>query len=380
MEKLIRKYQKHISSLFGVDCNLLNVRLKTFEDGNLYCKGCQFGCDFVNTHLYGFYEAVRWDNKYIYYCPAGYVFIAVPVAEDDDSFSKASIIGPFVMGDIEDLQNVTQMVHFDTSKVNDLLEILAAVFAPRIKNVSREEFSGDFLNEIYKQLDSVQNDTNYPIALEQDLKESIIEGDADKAKKIINKILGQIFFHSNADLKIIKTRVLELIVLLSRSAIEGGADVERIFLLNNNYVQEIEKLTTLENLSFWLSGIIKRFVSYVFDLNNAKHADIMFKTMAYIKDNYMKKINLDDIAAHVFLSRTYLSRIFKEEMNMSISAYINKIRIEKSKILLLDNSLSLADVANLVGFVDQSYFNKIFQKTMGVSPGKYRTKRGVNIK
>ena len=212
------------------------------------------------------------------------------------------------------------------------------------------------------------------------MKTSIIEGDSAKAKELINKILGQIFFHSCGDFKTIKTRVLELVVLLSRSAIDGGANVEEIFTLNNNYIQEVEKFTSLDKLSFWLNSIINRFVSYVFEFNDAKHTDIIFKTTAYIKNNYMKKIGLDDIADHVYLSKSYLCRVFKEETGITLSSYINKIRIEKSKVLLLDSSLSLADVANLVGFIDQSYFSKVFRNVMRTSPGKYRIKHGVNIK
>ena len=379
MDKLIEKYRKHISSLFDVDCSLLNVQLKTFGESNIFCKNCTVGCDFVNTHLYGCYESARWDNKYIYYCPSGYIFIAVPILEEADVINEAIITGPLLMGDIEELEDTCGLVHFETTEVNDIAEILSAVFAPRIKSVSQAEFSSDLLNDIYAQLEVIHNKENYPINLEYDLKTSIVEGDSAKAKELINKILGQIFFHSCGDCKTIKTRILELVVLLSRSAIDGGANVEEIFMLNNNYIQEVEKCTSLDKLSFWLNSIINRFVSYVFEFNDAKHTDIIFKTTAYIKNNYMKKISLDDIADHVYLSKSYLSKVFKEEMNITLSSYINKIRIEKSKVLLHDSSLALADVANLVGFVDQSYFNKVFRNVTGISPGKYRIKHGVNI-
>ena len=89
--------------------------------------------------------------------------------------------------------------------------------------------------------------------------------------------------------------------------------MEQIFSLNNNCIQEIEKFTSLDRLIFWLNSIINRFINYVFELNDEKHDDIMYKTTAYIKSNYMKKITLDDIAGHVYLSRAELSKIFREE-------------------------------------------------------------------
>ena len=118
----------------------------------------------------------------------------------------------------------------------------------------------------------------------------------------------------------------------------------------------------------------------MFEFNDVKHADIIYKITAYVKSNYMKKITLEDIADHVFLSKTYLSRIFKEEMKVTLSKYINKIRIDKSKLLLLDSSLSLADVANLTGFDDQSYYSKTFRNITGMSPGRYREKHGIHKK
>lgn len=189
-------------------------------------------------------------------------------------------------------------------------------------------------------------------------------------------MLGQIFFHSNGDYSIISVRAKELLVLLSRSAIEGGADIDQIFMLNDSYLLEIENCRNIEQLSFWLTGVINRFVSYVFDLGAVKHTDIIHKITAYINNNYMRKISLDEIAAHVYLSKSYVSKIFKNEMKIGIASFINKVRIEKSKHLILDNSLTLADVANLAGFEDQSYFTKQFKAIVGISPGKYREKHG----
>jgi len=378
MYDMIEKYTKHISALWNVDCNLLDVRLRTFGEQKMFCKKCPVGCNFANTHLYGCYESVRWDNKYIYYCPGGFTFIAVPIREDEDIVNKAVITGPLLMGDIEDIENSYDLPYFETAKVNDLAEIISAVFVPGIKKEREISSSTDFLNTIYKELESHEKYKSYPISLEIELKNAVVEGDGVRAKEIINKLLAQVFFYSNNDLTIIKNRVMELIVLLSRSAIEGGADIEQIFALNNNCVREIQKFTSLDRLNLWLIEIINRFVSYVFEFNDVKHADIIYKITSYIKSNYMKRLTLEDVAEHVFLSKTYVSRIFKEEMKVTLFRYINKTRIEKSKILLLDSSLSLTNVATLVGFEEQSYYTKIFRDFTGMSPGKYREKHGIN--
>ena len=89
-----------------------------------------------------------------------------------------------------------------------------------------------------------------------------------------------------------------------------------------------------------------------------------------------RELSLEEIARHVYFSRSYLSSLFKNETGSSLFAYINRVRVEKSKVLLLDESISLLDVAALCGFEDQSYFTKVFKKLVGVSPKRYRSSRG----
>ena len=362
MDKLIQKFQHHISSAFGIDCNLFNLTLKHFDDSPcLYCSNCPNQCDFIKTHLYGCYESVRWDNKYIYYCPCGYIFIAVPIFDEQSICRTGVICGPILMGEPEDFVGFPKLPNYSTKKVNDITNLISAVFVPKFNKTTSNNSKEDFLNTIYKELDFLTSDTKYPFELEKELQKSIAEHDNMHSRELLNKLLGQIFFYSNGDLKIIKARVIELISLLNQ---------------NINYISEIESFKSLEELSIWLSGIISRFVNYVFEFNTVKHADVIYKITTYIKNNYMHKVSLNDISEHVYLSKIYISKIFKEEMKISLSDYINKTRIEKSTSLLLDSSLSIADIANLVGYEDQSYFTKIFKKLMGVSPGKYKEKHG----
>ena len=94
----------------------------------------------------------------------------------------------------------------------------------------------------------------------------------------------------------------------------------------------------------------------------------------YIDVHIYEKITLDDIAEQVYMSKSHVSKIFNEEMGVSLTAFINGIRVEKAKILLSDASLSVADIAQLTGFEDQSYFTKQFKLLTGLSPKKYREK------
>ena len=72
------------------------------------------------------------------------------------------------------------------------------------------------------------------------------------------------------------------------------------------------------------------------------------------------------------LSPDYFATLFRQTVGESFNAYLMRIRIEESKLLLLSTNDSLTDIAIATGFPDQSYFCKVFKKHIGISPGKYR--------
>ena len=145
----------------------------------------------------------------------------------------------------------------------------------------------------------------------------------------------------------------ELLVLLSRASIDGGADIEQIFWTNNSLIDELKGFTELNQLNHWLSMVMHRYISYVFDFTGIKHVYVIHKATEYIKQHYASKLTLDEVASHVYLSKSYLSKIFKEELHCNFAGYINNLRVEKSKILLMDHSINLVDLASMVGFEDR---------------------------
>lgn len=107
-------------------------------------------------------------------------------------------------------------------------------------------------------------------------------------------------------------------------------------------------------------------------ISRNKSEDIVEKAMAFIELNYYNPINVDLLCKHVNYSRSYFSRLFKEEVGQSIPDYINNIRIQKAKMLLKNTELNVNGVAKSVGFDDQFYFSKLFKKLTGAAPTSYK--------
>jgi len=201
------------------------------------------------------------------------------------------------------------------------------------------------------------------------LLECIRNGNQAEAQKVLNEILGYVFFTSGRDIDVIKARVMELAVLLSRAALQGGADNEQIFGINFRYLQQLYTMKEVDDIAFGLSRIMRRFTDCVFILKDVKHVDVIQRSIAYIKKHHQERIPLEEISAHVSLSPTYFSRLFKEEMRTTFTEFLNRYRITKAKSLLVNSRIPLVDVAGLVGFEDQSYFTKVFN-FLDYFPGK----------
>lgn len=107
-----------------------------------------------------------------------------------------------------------------------------------------------------------------------------------------------------------------------------------------------------------------------------RESHIMFDIAAYIERHYDEEIALQDIAARFFLSREYISRKFKQEIGVNLSDFIERIRMDKAKLLLQGRSLRIAQIAAVVGYKDEKYFSKVFKKLEGKTPGEYRREHG----
>ncbi len=95
-------------------------------------------------------------------------------------------------------------------------------------------------------------------------------------------------------------------------------------------------------------------------------------SVIFIQHNYYKDLNLEAIAKEVYITPSYLSLLFKQELNINFVDYLNKVRVEKACKLLKDIRLKVYDIAARVGYNDTKYFCKVFKKNTGVTPSQYR--------
>ena len=99
---------------------------------------------------------------------------------------------------------------------------------------------------------------------------------------------------------------------------------------------------------------------------------IVKNAMEYMNANYAQKMQLSDVAEHVYVSPWHLSKLINSETGESFSEVLNGIRIKEAQKLMSDPSLRISDIADKVGFLDLAHFSRVFKKTVGMSANEYR--------
>lgn len=94
--------------------------------------------------------------------------------------------------------------------------------------------------------------------------------------------------------------------------------------------------------------------------------------IAYIKENYPYEITLAELAGLLPMSEGQFCRVFKQTMKLSPIQYLMRYRILQGCLLLRDTDKKIGEIANLSGFNNISYFNRVFLQTIGCTPKKYR--------
>jgi len=238
----------------------------------------------------------------------------------------------------------------------------------RHQRTEQQSQIGEFIQERKR----LGTEWEYPLQSERELLGKVKIGDRTGAKEILNSILGTILFHNPGDLGVLKARLLELLSILSRSAVEGGVDVDVMLEKNLAYVNKVMRINNQEDLCAWISTALNEFIELVYSSQDARKVTQISPAINYIDANYDKPITLADIARASYISVSRLAHIFKEQMGITLIDYLTSVRIERAKQLLLATEQSCTEICFQVGYNNQSYFTRTFKRLVGMTPRQFR--------
>ncbi|MGI5977844.1 MAG: helix-turn-helix domain-containing protein, partial [Candidatus Limivicinus sp.] len=106
-----------------------------------------------------------------------------------------------------------------------------------------------------------------------------------------------------------------------------------------------------------------------------KPDNVLFPALMYIEENPEKVVGMHEMAELCHLSHSYFSKIFQREMGENFTDYVGKRKVELAKKMLRESSDSVTSIASKLGFMDTSYFIKVFKKYEGTTPLVYRRQK-----
>lgn len=227
---------------------------------------------------------------------------------------------------------------------------------------------------IFQERESNSHHTSYD--WEKFVFNCIREGDVKLLERIISLSLDKglkVGKLSKNEVRQAQYLAVAMETLATRTAIEAGMLEADAYNRSDIFIQKIDKLANVEEI---LKTILASFYEWTEEVHRIRfqgnYSAPVRNCIEYIYKNLHSKITLDDLAREACLSKPYLSKLFKEEVDTNLTRYILRQKVESAKNMLRYSKLSDKDIGNYLNFSSQSYFINCFKKECGVTPRQFR--------
>lgn len=197
----------------------------------------------------------------------------------------------------------------------------------------------------------------------------------DEASILFIGLINKYKSSKNYNIHLVKLQIFNLINLLLKSIYEMAYIYgEDMIKGNNALINKIIKCDNIRNLESYLKETVNYFKVFVESYNDNCLSNLKKNIIKCIEDNYQSNnMSVSMIADYLNMNPNYLSKFFKRTMNIGLLDYIHKYRIDKAKMLLIEEQgKNIKDIAEEVGYSTNITFIRAFKKFEGLTPNKYR--------
>jgi len=207
----------------------------------------------------------------------------------------------------------------------------------------------------------------YPDHLEKKLTESLISGKLDEADKHFNEIIRETTDYPVSAIHMTITRLIFTLHNIMRNiSLSTVTDTHTLY-------DALNRAETIKEIVDHFHELFKEIVQRIDEKKNSKHDDLILQINRFIEEDYTNPdLSINSISQTLDMSPVYVGRLYKQYTLCTIGDYITEVRINKAKSLLIENKLSIATIAEQIGFLNSSYFYKVFKKRTGVTPNEYK--------
>lgn len=213
-------------------------------------------------------------------------------------------------------------------------------------------------------------EVGYKVALERKLIQEIKVGNIEKSGETVNNILKEI---SRLNYNNIVLALLQLINSIKATVDEINIQrLEPIYIDFNLLAKGIFDIESLDELQAKIMELLKAAVNRSGSVENEKQIALAEAVKEIINNNYFDSgLYLPEISSRLNMSAKHIARVFKAVTEMSVSEYINEVRLNKAVEWLENSKLSIHEIIPKIGIDNESYFYKLFKMKYGVTPREY---------
>lgn len=176
---------------------------------------------------------------------------------------------------------------------------------------------------------------------------------------------------SNA-LRDIKDYTIVMNTLLRKAAERAGVHPIHIDSYSNCNIVKLEKLTTVEQCVAAQRKIVLGYCRIVKEHQQKVTSPLIRRVLTYIETDLAADLTLKSLSEHLGVSASYLSSLFSKEMGLSLTDYVNNLRISHAKALLENTEVPIKSIALRCGIGDIHYFTRLFKRVTNMTPKAYR--------
>lgn len=208
---------------------------------------------------------------------------------------------------------------------------------------------------------------------EQALMDAISRGKLNRVDFIASSVRNQGTEERLPDsLRNRKNYLIIMNTLLRKAAQNGEVHPYHIHRLSSEFAARIEALYSVESGLELQKEMIRRYCLLVREHSLKSYSALVGRVITLISYDLSADLSLRRIAAVMNVNASYLSDTFKHECGETLTAYVNRRRMEAAAYLLSHSETNVGAVAEACGVLDVNYFIKLFKKQYGVTPAQYR--------
>ncbi|BBH20677.1 hypothetical protein Back11_20220 [Paenibacillus baekrokdamisoli] len=180
----------------------------------------------------------------------------------------------------------------------------------------------------------------------------------------LNRELGR---NQAAKPKLLERVIQEMLLFMKELAIDHSIEI----VSEAVPIAQAAIVTSADAVAFLSQSYLQAMEQLIQQRKNKNRLNLE-EVRKYMERNFAEPISLEQLAKAFFVSKEYLSKMFKQEYGRNVTDYILHIRMDKARDWLTEDHFSIKMVAEMVGYEDVSYFYRVFRKHFGIAPGEMR--------